>query len=259
MSITENSEFLRNEFKLKIISQLKNPYFGLNCLLSKQIAENRITYSRRNVAPSNFKMVASEFDLTLNFIFDESLQNNYGTSLPVEDGAHHVVFDDYDGDDTVLDISNPDELGRIVFFEEVILPSFRGDNVIVMGLREYRIELSDNYEFCRMCNTDDIIEPITFDLNELTFDNDVEEKIGAWNYLWSTSYIQNNCVYLEHFITDNRYNDLVPLIQASKLTQEHKDKFLNFLGGRWMNHADTTRMSCIAGFLKEVKQIQETI
>lgn len=68
MTIKTIEELRLNEFKLKIIRQLKDPYSAFNCLLSRPIEVVRARRSRNNLAKNDITMRISEFDMFAKFI-----------------------------------------------------------------------------------------------------------------------------------------------------------------------------------------------
>lgn len=257
MNITEK-DLKRNEVKAKILQQLKDPHSSLNCLLGTSESDTseglpRVSYSQTNVEEADIKFSISEFDVTLNLMWDATLpeikiENGYyhcGT-YPKDSGGHNAFFSD-GATPFVIDLSNKRDLKYVMIVEEFISPSTFNHNIITFGFRVFNIEHTD-YEFYKDMSNGDVAD-LEFDLRTLTFNQDVKHFIDGWQRHMQR-YSEARIIFIPYIHSDRddyKLSASVRLSDTDTVTQEkvmtslrygHRNRLANG-GGRFiLNFSD---------------------
>lgn len=242
----------KEDFKLKIMRQIKDPDSALSCLLRTKARRGRIKSLSRNICSSNVFLAASEFNTLVNLIFVPELvfDKDMGSVIPVDPGAHNVLFTDmhdpyYDGFMSFLDISNKAALSKIRFIEECIIEATHKPNTLSFGLRSFYVSHED-YEFYRVHDEPAMFESVDFDVANLSFSSGYDKPIKVWGGLQRNSNNGYNPYYLEYFS---------PIIkEVPLLSDELKDEILRRVANNyttaWVSVGAETRLSEITESLR---------
>lgn len=249
--MTQDKNQKENEFKLKILRQLKDRDSALNTFLSKLDPED--TDYGDLVPKCNHLLRVPEFNMELEFTWDESISYERSDTLKFNhgNGGHHVAFSKMSDDSLGLDISEIGYIKTLPFFEEVIIPSVTNPNAITLGIMPFRIT-HEAYEFERLPNFN-IFKSIDFSLTTLDFLGDIRQKIEEWNELLEDSWEDNEMTYIQYFIKNERYNALENHFKSVLSDEARQKGLLDIVSHEWRCSIKATRLGCIAHALKNKK------
>lgn len=212
--MTQQTEAIKNEFKLKIIRQLKDPYSAFNYLLGKREHSMSEHPCKTIARTSDYAVAASEFGLKLKFIWDDSIPyvEEAETLFSRGNGGHNVIFTQ-EYDPTLVDISENNSMERVTILEEFIEPSESNSDSITLGFRTFYIG-HDNHEYNARYDETDFDGSIEFNLSTLTFtDKDgepvaLQDLLDSWEEYVECNFRMSDMVFINHLHNDKKHKEL---------------------------------------------------